>query len=359
MTRKPHFFKLGLFVILAFGLTAGLLIAFGAGQFLKKEFLAETCFDESVQGLDIGSEVKYKGVKIGTVKTITTPSRMYDIPSSYVLVTFSLSENCYVGQTGENAEERLKKAIEEGLTVSLAFKGLTGAAYLETDYRSRREVPLSIDWAPQNTYLPSRRSTIKRAGDAISQAFEAVSNLDVQGIAGNLASLVEMLNEKAEQLDMAQISHEAENLLKELRQTNDQLGKILKSPKLHQAVADAGDTFADLKNMIHEAQAPVDTTLKNIETASANVKGFSMRIEQDYAQKLNALLTHLEKTSRMLENTVWVNSDNISRSIESFENAAENLNQLTLELKQYPGRLLLERPPQMNTPESLKEKVNE
>ena len=57
MTRKANFFKLGLFVIIAFVLFAAFLIAFGAGEFMKKELIAETYFDESVQGLDIGSEV--------------------------------------------------------------------------------------------------------------------------------------------------------------------------------------------------------------------------------------------------------------------------------------------------------------
>ena len=120
MTQQANFFKLGLFVIIAIGLGAAFLIAFGAGEFFKKETLGETCFDESVQGLDIGSEVKYKGVKIGTVKAITTPAKLYHIQSNYVLVTFSLSDDCYVGQTGETSTIRIQKAIAEGLSVHLA-----------------------------------------------------------------------------------------------------------------------------------------------------------------------------------------------------------------------------------------------
>jgi ABC-type transporter Mla subunit MlaD len=90
MTWNANYFKLGLFVILAFCLGAGFLIMFGAGELFKKELFAETCFDESVQGLDVGSEVKYKGVQIGTVKSITTPARVYGAQSSYVLVIFAL-----------------------------------------------------------------------------------------------------------------------------------------------------------------------------------------------------------------------------------------------------------------------------
>lgn len=303
MTRKPKFFRLGLFVVLAFGLTAAMLIAFGAGKFFKTEFLAETCFDESVQGLDIGSEVKYKGVKIGTVKAITSPARFYDAPSSYVLVIISLSEDCYVGQTGATAGDRLKKAVDKGLTITLSFKGITGAAYLETDYQGTRTTPLSITWTPENLYLPSRRSSIKRVGDALNQLLDTFTDINIKGMAQNLGSLVASLNKKVDALDTETLSNQAGNLLEELRQTNKKISSALNSDGFTRMMADAEESFSGLKTMIQGAGPPVDNTLKN------------------------------------------------------FEQTAENLNQLTLELKKYPGRLLLERPPEQQTPEQIKEQL--
>ncbi len=365
MTQKANFFKLGLFVILAFGLTAAMLIAFGAGKFFKTETLAETCFDESVQGLDIGSEVKYKGVKIGTVKSITTPTKVYDVPSSYVLVTFTLAQDCYVGQTGEDAGDRFKKAIADGLTVFMAFKGLTGAAYLETDYQGKGSA-LDITWHPENLYVPSRKSNIKRIGDALNQMLDNFSDIDTGGLVQKLVNLVNALDEKTNALDMKGISDQTAALLKELRQTNKKIVSFMESEKLNQIMADAGGSFSDLKTMIHDAKAPVDTTLKNIESASKNVALVAEDFETDFGPKLDVLaskmdttLKSLEHTSKMLEKMVWINSDTISNAIENFEHTSENLNQLTLELRQYPGRLLLERPPEINTPERIKEKLQQ
>ncbi|MEN8210134.1 MAG: MlaD family protein [Thermodesulfobacteriota bacterium] len=365
MTQKANFFKLGLFVILAFGLTAAMLIAFGAGKFFKTETLAETCFDESVQGLDIGSEVKYKGVKIGTVKSITTPTKVYGVSSSYVLVTFALSENCYVGQTGKDVGDRFKKAIGDGLTVFMAFKGLTGAAYLETDYEEKGS-PLNITWQPESLYVPSRKSNIKRIGDAINQTLDSLTDLNMGGIGHNLATLVKALNEKANALDMKTFSDQSTALLKELRQTNQKISEFMGSGQLDRIMADAGDSFVDLKTMIRDARAPVDTTLRNIESASKNVALVAEDFETDFGPKLDVLaskmdttLKSLEHTSKMLEKMVWMNSDTISKAIENFEHTSENLNQLTLELRQYPGRLFLERPPEVNTPERIKEKLKQ
>ena len=364
MTQKANFFKLGLFVILAFALTAAMLIAFGAGRFLKTEILAETYFNESVQGLDIGSEVKYKGVKIGTVKSITTPAKVYGVPSNYVLVVFALAEDCYVGQTGEDAGERMKKAIDEGLTIFLSFKGLTGAAYLETDYQSPQSPP-DITWHPQNLYVPSRKSNIKRIGDAMNQMLDNLSELNVEGISGNLAGLVEVLNKKANALNMAEISDQTEALLKELRQTNAKLADLIGSEQTARLLADASASLSDLRAMVRDARTPLANTLQHTETATARISRMTEGLETEYGPKaeslirrMDTLMANLEKTSGFLESMVWTNSDTVSKAVENLEFTSENLNQLILELRKYPGRILTERPPASDTPQGIKEKIN-
>ena len=46
------------------------MLALGAGNVFKRTVTIETYFDESVQGLDVGSAVKYRGVQIGRVTRI-------------------------------------------------------------------------------------------------------------------------------------------------------------------------------------------------------------------------------------------------------------------------------------------------
>jgi len=354
MTQKTNYFKLGLFVILAFALTAAMLIALGAGQFLRTEPLAETYFNESVQGLDIGSEVKYKGVKIGAVKSITTPTKVYDIASNYVLVIFSLSENCYVGQTGKNPEERMKKAVEDGLSIFLSFNGLTGSAYLETDYKRSGPDDLKISWTPENLYVPSQSSNIKEVSDAISHVMEALSTLDLQEMKKDISALLKSLN-------ITKVSAQAESLLKELRQTNRDLGNTLTSGQIKQILADAGTSVADLKQIVHAAKAPIKQTLADINTASGSFKRMTTGLEQTYegkitvmSDKIDTVLASLEKTSRLLENMIWANADVIEKTISNLENTTENLNQFTRELREYPGSILMKAPPRAST--SQKEK---
>ena len=345
MTENTNYFKLGLFVILAFALTSAMLIAFGAGQFLKKETHAETYFNESVQGLNIGSEVKYKGVKIGAVKSITTPTKTYHIASNYVLVTFSLSEDCYVGQTGKNPKARMKKAVEQGLCIFLSFNGLTGSAYLETDYKKKGPDDLEITWTPKNLYVPSRSSNIKQISDTLSQMMDTIGGMDFKEMKQDFTALLKSLN-------ITKVSDQAENLLKELRQTNKDLARILTSAQVKQILSDAGASVSDLKKIIHDAKAPVEQTLADLNTASGSFKRMATGMEQGYqgrladmSDKMESVLASLEKTSRLLENMIWTNADVIEKTIGNLEDTTENLNQFTRELREYPGRILMEAPP--------------
>lgn len=349
MTQKTNYFKLGLFVILSFALTAAMLIAFGAGQFFKTEPLAETYFNESVQGLDIGSEVKYKGVKIGAVKSITTPTKVYDIASNYVLVIFTLSENCYVGQTGKKPKERMKKAVDDGLSVFLSLNGLTGSAYLETDYKKNGPDDLKISWTPENLYVPSQSSNIKQVKDGISLVMETLGTMDLQEMKKDLSALLKSLN-------ITKVSVQAESLIKELRQTNKDLSKILTSGQVKQILTDTSSSVADLKQIVHAAKVPIKQTLADINTASGSFKRMATGLEQGYegkltkmSDKMDTVLGSLEKTSRLLENMIWTNADVIEKTIGNLENTTENLNQFTRELREYPGSILMKAPPKAST----------
>ena len=64
-------FKLGLFIIIAvIVFFAGLMILGSFEQFKEKAYVT-TLVSESVQGLSVGSSVKYMGVPIGSVREIS------------------------------------------------------------------------------------------------------------------------------------------------------------------------------------------------------------------------------------------------------------------------------------------------
>jgi len=143
MTRN---FKLGLFVIAA---AVGLVLAgivLGIHLVAPKTTSYHTYFDESVQGLDVGSPVKYRGVRIGAVDAIDiAPDRRH------VDVVLAL---------GEAASEQLDLGhLSPKLRTQLVVIGLTGLKYVEIDFADPEQYPPPVlPFSPSSQYIPSRPS---------------------------------------------------------------------------------------------------------------------------------------------------------------------------------------------------------
>ena len=71
MNNEANFAKIGAFIIAGVVLIAGTLVYLGGMRGKKNEFFVETYFHNSVSGLDVGSTVNYRGVKLGSVKKIS------------------------------------------------------------------------------------------------------------------------------------------------------------------------------------------------------------------------------------------------------------------------------------------------
>ena len=71
MSQKANYFKLGLFVIGALVAGVVVVLVIGSGRWFERKITIETYFNESVQGLDLGSKIKFKGVVIGDVTKIS------------------------------------------------------------------------------------------------------------------------------------------------------------------------------------------------------------------------------------------------------------------------------------------------
>jgi phospholipid/cholesterol/gamma-HCH transport system substrate-binding protein len=70
MAASTNHWKLGLFVVVGFALTLCTIAVLGARSMRKEVVRYVSYFDESVQGLEVGSPIKFRGVTIGTVGKI-------------------------------------------------------------------------------------------------------------------------------------------------------------------------------------------------------------------------------------------------------------------------------------------------
>lgn len=351
--------KVGIFVLIAIALIVGTAVLLGAGAMLRRSIPAETYIDESVQGLDVGSPVKYRGVQIGTVSHIDFVSNVYDVPPSdprfqqltrLVLVRIDLRPETFGGAPFDQANEGLQKMIQQGMRIRMASQGLTGTAYLEVDYLPPERYPaLDVTWAPRGFYLPSAPSIISRFSSSAEQLIARLGDTDLPG-------LIE----------------QATQLMVELRQTNRQVQSITSGEALGAVARDVGAAAGSLRKAAEAGtedflQVMIDfreaalrlngiTRLVNdalsggeLTRAMRNAEGLT-RDARKAAAELPSMVEVLERALSRIDNLVASGQRDISVTLENLGVMSENLRELSENAKRYPSQLLFGDPPPRTTP---------
>src|SRR5437870_581600 len=209
MSAQANNFKLGLFVIGATVALVLLLLIVGSGRWFQSKTIIETYFNESVQGLDIGSKVKYRGVSVGEVTRIGFTYNKYqqDKPPAdrlrYVLVEATILGRLIGTKAGGEITrpETVHMEIEKGLRIRLAPQGITGTNYLEIDYVDPKVNPeLPVSWEPDHVYIPSTQSTFTQFFSAAGDVVEKLQHLDLDGVVSDLRETLDNVRQITDNL---------------------------------------------------------------------------------------------------------------------------------------------------------------
>ncbi len=345
MSQKANYFKLGLFVIGAVVAGIVVLLAIGSGRWFERKIIVETYFNESVQGLDIGSKIKYRGVVVGEVTRIGFTYNVYqqDLPmierARFVMVEATLNPRLIGGRAAGDITDPTNAAAEvaKGLRIRLAPQGITGTNYLEMDYVDPPPPTLPITWTPYNIYIPSAPSTVTQFVNAAQEIVERLHRLDIEGTVNNLNKLMTTTESRIAALDVnamqkkldatlgkldstldglqaKKVSDEVVGLVAELRQTNAELHKTLASPALQKLPDDLGATAAQLRTFVTDP-------------------------------KLAETVSHLERTMSRLDRILGGGEADLATTIDNLRRITDNLRDLTSDAKRYPSNLIFGQPP--------------
>ncbi|WP_243310645.1 MlaD family protein [Fundidesulfovibrio agrisoli] len=327
MSAPSNYFKLGLFVIGSVTLLVLALIFFGIGALRQDKIMLETYFNESVQGIDVGSPLKFKGVKIGSIERVRFVFNKYhdikDVPFRYVLVEMALDPGTPLAAGGaSNLREALDREVANGLRIRIAPQGLTGTAYLEMDYaRSGASKPLPIDWIPQYPYVPSSPSTIARLEETFETFSKLLRKIDEAGVdqaVGNINSLLVVLREAVKDANVPGLTGNVNSLIQDLRGTNQQLAALIESKEARESLANLGQLLNNL----------------NVST-----------------QNLPQAVSDLRRFLRELGLLMGSQRDEVQELLQQGKRMMENLNDLTGDAKRNPSRLIFGAPPAKVHPE--------
>lgn len=347
--RRPNYFKIGLFVLGAAAVLVMAVIAFGVGALFEEQVRVETYFVTSVQGLDIGSPVKYRGVQIGKVEELEVVRKEYRTHYNYVLVRMVLDSDTFLPPGEKITPGVIAREVAQGLRVRLGFQGVTGAAYIEADYVDPSiNVPLKIDWSPKYPYIPTAPSIITRITDAIDGILRNLEKINVEGITGNLEKTLGALSRTLDQANARQIGEEAAALLRELRETNRRLDAKLQGMRIEPVLEEAGDTLAQIRRLAGETEEPLREFLHSSAQASARLERVLAGLES--SDDLPQGLAHFRQVLSRLDRLLSTQQDEVETTLENLREMSENFRALSEEARENPSGLLFTAPPPRRTP---------
>jgi paraquat-inducible protein B len=345
MSREANYFKLGLFVIGGIVVAIALLLIVGTGAFFRSRTTIETYFNESVQGLDIGSKMKYRGVTIGAVTKISFTYVTYEQnePMSqrkrYVLVEAQIEPGLVGGKVARDIATPAATALEvaRGLRVHLAPQGITGTNYLELDYVESPPPVLPIDWTPENIYIPSTPSTVETFVAAATEIVDRLHRLDIEGTIANLNRLMTTANERIAAIDTGALSAHADATLGKLDRTLDGIQSRKISDEAVGLIGELRATNGELKTLLAS-----DALQKLPENTTATLASVRALVDNP---KLAQSIAHLERTLARLDQIFGGGDADLGATFRNLRAITDNLRELTDDAKRYPSNLLFGAPP--------------
>ncbi len=320
MDNKTAGLRVGLFALAGLASILALIFLL-SGAALHPGIPYETYFQESVQGVDVGSAVKFRGVTIGKVTDVGLVTAEYPPAQAgaedtkvyqQIVVRFEVDPR----KIGKVAS--VDSAIAHGLRVQITPQGITGLAYLDLSFVSPALYPAgSVPWQPDSTVIPSRPSTITQVQDALQQVLSTMSQANIGQIANNIASLTAALNQEITSGDVHQAAASANTLLttlnsnidkadlpgttasvrnlaggpettqilKQLDQTTASLAKI--SAQLPSVIAASQATINQASETTADLQAQLAPVLKELRTTSANLRDLSDDLARNPARAIS------------------------------------------------------------------------
>jgi phospholipid/cholesterol/gamma-HCH transport system substrate-binding protein len=200
MAAPTNHWKLGLFVLLGAVMILGAAGGLSARSMRKETGRYVSYFDESVQGLEVGSPVKFRGVTIGHVGEIDVAPdhRLVEVTSELVKAALSrLGLDVAAGLVQRGAPKKLVQAID--LRMQLASSGLTGVKFLQLDFFTIADHPRpELPFSPRKNYIPATSSTMKDLESAVVRTMNNLPKITEQmsRILGRIDTIVVELGER-------------------------------------------------------------------------------------------------------------------------------------------------------------------
>lgn len=320
-------FSVGLFVTAGLALCVIAIIALGMTKFFDKGSTYVTFFDESVQGLNIDSPVKYRGVPIGRVAAIQVAP-----DDTLIQVVMAIDKGV---------------TIQEGSQAQLNTVGITGSMFVNLDIKPADNPNLSprITFETEYPIIPSTPSNIAQVMSSLSVLYHRLLDIDLKGIADKIKESLDHFNTTLDELELQKLSREA-------RSTLTSINTLVHHPGWHDIMTSASDSSKIFQEVMARAKVSLDqanSLLQNLDnlvttnapTVNATLQSLHTTVMQtsDFVVQGTSMVAGSRTNLDTMQQHVLV-------TLQNLEQASRDLSRLLDGLQDQPSRLITGEPPQ-------------
>lgn len=306
MIDQKSKFMVGLFMAGGIGIALVAVIWLGMSRYFEKGKYYASYFDESVQGLNVDSPVKYRGVAIGRVERIEVA------PDSRLITVIMKIES--------------DVALEHDMTAQLKVVGITGSMFIEIDRMYPGEPVLSpkLNFPSEYPIVASKPSDISKLFRGLDDVIQQLSSLDLEGVSNRAKTTLDSMNNAVGDLDAAGISTE-------LKVALNNLNKDLDNEKWTEIIRQVGNATSALESILSRVDGIVAKNEKNIQTSIAGLQ-----------QAVGNMNTFTKKASATVDGT----NKHLAELTDQYLTVGRNLEEASANLNRSLG-LLADQPAQL------------
>jgi phospholipid/cholesterol/gamma-HCH transport system substrate-binding protein len=293
MARQGTNLTIGIFVILGVVLGVVAVIWVGATSYFQKGDTYIAYFDESVQGLQVDSSVKFRGVEVGMVKQIQVAP---DNRLIGVVMKINMRED----------------SLQKDGVATLKAAGITGIMFVELNLKQPGEPDLSpkIDFPSEYPIIPTRPSEMHRLMTGASEIVKKFSEVDTKAISDQMIATAKAMEDLLKGKQMGSIMTRLDAAAGNLERLTARGDKALADAALDKTLAEAREALKGARIMLGTVN------------------------DQVLAMQLPATLNETRDLARSLQST----GNNLRQSSETLE-------MLLQRLYDRPSDLLFGKPP--------------
>lgn len=296
-------FKVGLFVLIGLFITVGTIIWLGSSHYLAGADYYVTYFQESVQGLQADSAVKYRGVEVGRVISINVAP-----DSRLVEVTMAIN---------------FSGPLDEVMQASLKMTGITGIAYIEMDIQDPNKFALQpkLTFKPPYPVIPSYPSGLAQIFTVLDKVLTDMNSINFKVLAKEVSEIIHAVKTLVQDEHIKRALVSLESALQAMEEGSVAFTRLISQ--------------ADRQNLATEAKQVLTQATELL--AATKEQLLAMNLPQA-GQKADAVL------STVNNNTAAI-MQNLQITVDSIRRAAESLERLAARLEASPSDLIFSKPP--------------